>query len=254
MLSVRLFGMFSVRYDGEPVIIPSRPSCLLLVNLLLHAGQPRPREWLADLLWPDAEADNARSNLRHALWRLRRALPSAPGGRSYLCADAAGLAFNDALPYFLDVSALQRCPEETAPIETLADAVALYNDELLPGWYESWIVQERERLQAVYARKAQALLARLSAAGSWPEVIRWAEHWIACDRTAEPAFRALMTAHAVQNDVGHLIADYERCRAQLRAELGVEPSAATRELLERLYAAATGGRLLPPPYGKRAAP
>jgi DNA-binding SARP family transcriptional activator len=36
--------------------------------------QEKPRERLAGLLWPDSSEGNARSNLRHELWRLRKAL------------------------------------------------------------------------------------------------------------------------------------------------------------------------------------
>ena len=39
----------------------------------------REAERLAGLLWPDSTEANARSNLRHALWRLRKALELIKG-------------------------------------------------------------------------------------------------------------------------------------------------------------------------------
>ena len=74
MLEVQLLGRFSVTCDGRPLAIPARPAQLLLAYLLLNAGAPLPREALADTLWPDSSAGNARANLRHAQWQLRAAL------------------------------------------------------------------------------------------------------------------------------------------------------------------------------------
>jgi DNA-binding SARP family transcriptional activator len=74
MLEVRLFGGFGVKIGGETVKIPSRPAELLFIYLVLHPGIPVWREKLAGLFWPDSGEAQARSNLRHALWRLRQAI------------------------------------------------------------------------------------------------------------------------------------------------------------------------------------
>ena len=47
----------------------------LLAYLLLHREAPQPRQRLAFLLWPDSTEPQARTNLRHLLHNLRRALP-----------------------------------------------------------------------------------------------------------------------------------------------------------------------------------
>ena len=74
MLEVRLLGQFDVRRDGSPVVIPSRAAQSLFANLVLTAGTAHRRERLAGLLWPDTTDENARKNLRHELWRLRKAI------------------------------------------------------------------------------------------------------------------------------------------------------------------------------------
>ena len=78
MLEVRLLGQFKVEVAGTPVDIPSRPAQSLLAYLILNAGLALRREKLAGLLWPDSSESNARSNLRHALWHIRKALGSDP--------------------------------------------------------------------------------------------------------------------------------------------------------------------------------
>ena len=74
MLAVKLLGQFDVQRKGTAVVIPSRAAQSLFAYLLLTAGTPHRREKLAGLLWPDTTDENARSNLRHELWRLRSAI------------------------------------------------------------------------------------------------------------------------------------------------------------------------------------
>ena len=93
MLEVRLLGQFDVKRDGKPIEIPSRPAQALLAYLLLNAGTAHRREKLAGLLWPDATESNARSNLRHKFWRLRKALrPGLPPERAMTLEQAIAYA------------------------------------------------------------------------------------------------------------------------------------------------------------------
>ena len=70
MLRLKLFGQFSVEIDGQPAGVPTRVAQALLAYLVLNAGILQRRERLAGIFWPDASEANARSNLRHALWRI----------------------------------------------------------------------------------------------------------------------------------------------------------------------------------------
>ena len=73
MLDVRLLGQFEVLQDGKRVAIPTRNAQSLFAYLILNAKRFHRLEKLSGLLWPDSSEENARSNLRHELWRLRKA-------------------------------------------------------------------------------------------------------------------------------------------------------------------------------------
>ena len=233
MLEVRLLGQFDVRRDGRPVEIASRPAQSLLAYLLLNAGAPHRREKLAGLFWPDAAEANARSNLRHALWRLRKALGSPPDP-DYFQADDFTVTFDAQAGLWLDTARLDQELDKSRSTDDLISTVALYRGELLPGSYDDWIVLERERLHAVFERRMQVLMDRLVEAQRWVEVLEWGERWIALGRTPEPAYRSLMVAHGALGDVSSVAAVYQRCVEALQRELGVEPSEQTRALYERL--------------------
>lgn len=231
MLEIRLLGRFEVARDGRPVVIPSRPAQSLLAWLALNAGQPQPRETLADRLWPDSSADNGRANLRHALWQLRAILDDDPRRAVCILHDTHAITLaNDCAT--IDVATLARERPAWSTADLLA-AVASCDGELLPGIYEPWVVLERERLAAVYDRRMTALLDRLADDGRWDEVVEWAERWIAQGTAPEPGYRAIMRAHAARGDAGGVAATYRRCRTALRETLDVEPSAETRRLAEQ---------------------
>jgi predicted ATPase/DNA-binding SARP family transcriptional activator len=238
LLEIRLLGQFAIKQDGEPVEIPSRPARLLFAYLVLTAGKRHPRERVGGLFWPDSDEANARSNLRQALWRLRKAI-----GEGYLLADNKTVAFDAGAGYWLDATLLGQNQESD-----LIEAVSVYEGDLLPGHYEDWVLLERERLSALFERKIQRLLDTLARGQRWPDVLHWAEHWIAFGQVPEPAYRSLMVAHAAQGDLAAVSAAYERCLAALQLGIGVEPSAETRELHDRLLkGGATTGHALSPP-------
>lgn len=228
MLDIRLLGQFAVARDGRPLTIPSRPAQLLLAWLALNAGRPQPREELADRLWPDSSAANARANLRHALWQLRAALDDDPRRAPCLHHDTHTITLDAGCA--IDAAALAR----ERPSWSTADLLAAVScgGELLPGFYEPWVVLERERLAAVYDRRMATLLDRLAEDGRWDEVVEWAERWIAMGSAPESGYRAIMRACAARGDAGGVAAAYRRCRAALREALDVEPSAETQRLVE----------------------
>lgn len=241
MLDVRLLGRFDVRLDGEPLEIPSRPAQSLLAYLVLTPGVPHRRERLSGLLWPDADEANARSNLRHALWRIRQG--SAPGSRGrpdFLLTDNLTVTFRLTPEIWVDALQVCRATSPEDDLEGLLADVSAYGGELLPGFYDDWVVLERERLRACFERKAQDILSRLVSLGRWGDVLDWGERWVALGHVPEPAYRALMEAHAGLGDRAGVAAVFRRCKEALQRELGVEPSPQTIEIYRRLSAPERG--------------
>jgi DNA-binding SARP family transcriptional activator len=223
LLEVRLLGNYDVRLNGAPVEINSRPARLLLAYLVLMAGTPQPRDKVAGILWPDSDETSARGNLRQALWRLRKSI-----GPGCLSVDNTTVAFEDSPECWLDTASLED-PADGDLVATLS----AYKGELLPGYYENWVLLERERLWAAFERKSQRLLALLRRQQAWSDLLHWAENWIAFGQAPEPAYRALMIANAAQGDLPAVASAYERCVSALQLEVGVDPSEKTRTLYDR---------------------
>jgi WD40 repeat protein/class 3 adenylate cyclase len=233
MLQIRLLGQFDVRLDGRRILIPSRAGQSLLAYLVLTAGLGHRREKLAGIFWPDTTDETARKNLRHELWRLRKAVSG--GGPSpepdYLLADEFTLKFSRDADYWLDVAQLERADQD---LQALLANLSLYQGELLAGFYDDWISIERERVNAVFDARMEQLLEQLVTAERWIGVQEWAERWLTFSGPRETAYRALMLASGVRGDMAKVGSLYKRCTDELHESLGVEPSAETHALYDGL--------------------
>jgi len=229
MLKIHLLGHFKVLKEEDTIAVPSRPAQSLFAYLVMSAGTTHRREKLAGLLWPEANESNARSNLRHALWRLRKAV-----GNEYFIADKISVSFDGRSEYWLDVAALSGEDEEEQTTEGLLKDISIYGGELLPGFYDDWVILERERYRALFDKRVQHLLDRLVEEERWTDVLEWGERWIAMGYAPEPAYRALMFAYCGLGDTAGMANTYQRCVKSLKEELGVEPSGETKAAYEYL--------------------
>src|ERR1041385_4531249 len=99
MLEVHLLGTFSVRHKNHQINIASRPAQSLFAYLILTDGTAHRRERLAGMLWPDSLEETARDNLRHALWRMRKALETA-SATGFLQVDDLTIKFESSSDYW----------------------------------------------------------------------------------------------------------------------------------------------------------
>ena len=150
---VRLLGAVEAS-DGVQTItrFPSRAVASLLARLALAPDRAHAREELVELLWPGVELAVGRNRLRQVLSTLKSLL-EAPGvpGAAVLRADRLSLRV---LPGALACDA-QRF-EQLARGGLAQAAHALYRGEFMPGYFDEWIHDERQRLAAVHEQLGPA--------------------------------------------------------------------------------------------------
>jgi predicted ATPase len=228
MLEARLIGKFDIQYDGKPVILSSRAAQSLFAYLILTAGTLHRREKLAGLLWPDESEQKARAFLRNEIWRIRKALPRT-SNVEYLLADNLTVGFNQSTVYWLDAATLQNA-DDTASMDELINTLSNYRGELLPGFYEDWVVLEREHLQMLFEQQIACLVEMLEKQQRWQDIIEWAERWISFCQAPEAAYRSLIVAYDALGDQAKVVSTYERCKQALH-QLDLKPSEQTRALV-----------------------
>jgi DNA-binding SARP family transcriptional activator len=238
-LRIRLLGELDLRLDAAPVPpLGSARAESLLAYLVLHREAAQPRQRLAFLLWPDSSEPQARTNLRHLLHVLRRALP---GTDRFLEATPRTLRWRDDPPSWVDVAAFEeaatraeRAAEPEEELAALREAAELYTGDLLHGVYDDWVLGERERLRQRHLQVLERLLEALEARGETAAAISHAERLLRDDPLREPTWQVLMRLHDARGDRARALRTYHACAATLERELGVEPSAATRRAYEAL--------------------
>ncbi len=243
-LRIRLLGELDLRH-GQAALAPlgSARAESLLAYLLLHREAAQPRQRLAFLLWPDSSEPQARTNLRHLLHVLRRALPDPD---RYLEVTPRTLRWREDAAWWLDVAAFEeaisRAEREPGDQErsTLRAAVELYGGDLLQSSYDEWLLEERERLRRRYLQALERLVELLEAGGEHAEAIGYAERILREDPLREAAYQVLMRLHDARGDRARALRAYHACAATLERELNVEPSAATRRAYEALLPPAGG--------------
>lgn len=258
-LHIRLLGSFSLTYGEATVAGVNTPRLQsLLAYLVLHRDTPQLRQHLAFQFWPDAPEGQARNNLRQALHTLRLALPDPT---TFLASDASTLRWRPDAPCSLDVAELERAlaAAETAETAeamggtggtspdgrdtlraTLERAASLFQADLLPSCYDEWIALERERLRLRFLRALDRLVALLEEEGDHAAAIGYARRMIRHDALNEDAYRRLMRLLARTGDRAGALRVYHACATALQRELGIAPSAATRQAYERLVRAEGG--------------
>jgi DNA-binding SARP family transcriptional activator len=190
-----------------------------LIARLCLSGRPT-RSAIAGQLWPDVSEHHAHGSLRSALWRLQKVAPGL------VQATASCLSLGEGVR--VDVQELsdwagrvrdpQCCLEDVEP----PDGGLL--GELLPGWYDDWVLLERERLRQLRMHALEHVAVRLAAAGRYGDALQSAHAAVRAEPLRESAHRSVVRVHLTEGNVAEALRAYEQFRGLLADELGVQPS------------------------------
>jgi DNA-binding SARP family transcriptional activator/tetratricopeptide (TPR) repeat protein len=223
VLRVRLLGALEVELDG--VVVDSPPSQRPWGVFAYVALAPRPvsRSELASRFWPNVLDQSARASLRSAVWTLRRQLGAG------LVVDRERVGLRPGASVWIDAREFERLAAD-APEQ----ALTLCRGELLEGMQEEWALAARER----HRERVIDLLERLAVGCEERDQVRdaidWTRRQVQLDPFDEAAHRRLIFRLHAGGDRAGALRTYRTLAERLRGELGVAPSAQTRELIEEL--------------------
>lgn len=231
--SVQLLGQLRVvrEADGVDARFETRKIAGLFAYLAYHPRRAPLREELIEHLWPDADLDQGRSSLRTALAAMRRLLDApdlSPG--AVVIADRHSVRLapeavrTDVAAFETALAAAGRASTVAERIARLEEAVLIYQGELLPGHYETWILPERERLVVAQTQALHELATALLAAGEPTRAIEHARRAVQTDPLDEPARYALIRGYAAAGQLNAARRHYAEWEQLLQDELGETPS------------------------------
>lgn len=224
--ALQLMGGFELTAGGRPVVVPEASQ--RLVAMVALASGPLDRRLVACRLWPDKTDDRAAANLRSSLWRLpclaSDELISATGNQLALCDDIE-----------VDVhqierhgwSLLEHAPHRASnPLDR-----SMLLAELLPAWYDEWVLAERERLAQLQLHFAEALAYTYLDRGAVAAALDLALRLVAVDPLRERSQRVLLTVYCSEGSLGQAQRQLDRYGRLLEEAFGCRPSLSIGRIL-----------------------
>jgi len=235
-----LFGSPVLSGEAGVIKLRRRKSMALLAYMAM-AEQPRTRERVAAMLWPE-------SNSAHALGSLRLALHEINSAANLLEIDRDQILFRhdrcavDALAFQEAAGALKGLePGELEGFDAdfaakLRNAATLYTDEFLRGFglkdapeFDDWLFFTAESLQTQLGSVLTSLVECTTPIDT-TEAIGHAQRLVQLEELNEDHHRFLIDLYVTEGRYSAAIRQFERCREVLARELGDTPSSDLEEL------------------------
>jgi hypothetical protein len=180
----------------------------------------------------------ARALLRSSLWR------AGQSGGGLLWVDHERLSLDPAVG--VDVRPIERAARDLIggglvggglvgarpglpPEGTRTDLVDA--GDLLDGWFDDWVLAERERLAVLRRSALEVLAERCYRHGLFGEALAAAEAASRLDPLREGPSLTVMRVHLAEGNPALAVRCFDDLRARLRRDLGVEPDRRCRELI-----------------------
>jgi DNA-binding SARP family transcriptional activator len=201
-----------------------------LLAFLALQDHPVLRVYVAGMLWIDLPEDRAFANLRSTLWRLNQS------GRKL--GEATGRQLRLAPGIYVDLHDAATVAHGLLDGSVGMDDPALgrvhLDVELLPDWYDDWVLIERERHRQLMLHALEALADRLTASRRYARAAEVALAAVAGEPLRESAHRAVIRAHLAEGNPSEAIRQYRFFAKLLRDQLDLEPSPQMEELVRGL--------------------
>ncbi len=242
MIYLQTFGAVDLRRDAAQVrSVLTQPKRLALLAYLTVA-EPRgfhARERLLALFWPESDQERARNSLRQSLHYLRRSL-----GEDVIISRGDEVSI-DPERLRCDAVAFDAAVSGDRP----AEAVDLYGGEFLAGLFvddapdvERWMEERRTHYRRAAAGAARAASEAEAGRGGLGAAVLLARRALAIAPHDEAALAHLLGLHKQTGDRAAALQDFESFARRLDVDLGLEPSDASRALLDEVVAEAAGVR------------
>lgn len=219
-----LLGSWQIVRGGANFHVPLRQQRLITALAIYGA---RPRSYLRGLLWPDSPEARAKESLRVSVHLISHQIPGLlvnGGPRLSLCE-----------PLTVDLNQLRDRMEVLIGCRSSdlrpSDLVALRNAELLPGWYEDWILFEQSRLCHARLHAFHAIAGEALASCNYDVAVEAAEAALELEPLYESALQVLILALRKQGNNAYALQVFKKYETQLNEDVRIAPSEAIRALV-----------------------
>lgn len=224
---LQLLEGFALERAGARLDVPA--GIQHLIAFVALAGRPTHRCLVAGTLWRDVPEAQASASLRTGIWRTNRLVPDLIRVDGDQLSLSAALLVDSRQQETFATRLLARPSGDEPWIDEAVET--LWLGELLPGWYDDWVVFERERLAQLRLHALERLASLLTRRLDLDTALRLALAAVRAEPLRETATAVLMAVYVAEGNVADAVHQYDAFSSLLRRELGVEPSPALAALL-----------------------
>ncbi|WP_427007926.1 AfsR/SARP family transcriptional regulator [Pseudarthrobacter sp. H2] len=224
LFQLSLFQTWKLCRDSCVVHVAARQQRLITA---LAINGPRPRSYLVGLLWPENSENRAMESLRVSVHLISRQVPGllVNGGSVLSLSDRVAVDLHQVRAQIRELGQLGPNGNSAAHLNLLRDA------ELLPGWYDDWILSEQARLRQDRLHAFQIIARESLARCDYEVALEASEAALALEPLYESAVGLLIQAERQQGNNASALQAFEKYQAQLKEEVGIAPSEAIRRLI-----------------------
>jgi DNA-binding SARP family transcriptional activator len=226
-ISIHLLGGFEAKV-GEDVLT-LQPAMQRVIALVALSPRGVDRCRAAFQLWPDTNEERAKANLRSTLWRLNKSCASI--------INATKTRLRLETDVWVDASDGIEALASLTPVDGIGTGFNLLRpfqalqSELLPDWYDDWLVIERERLRQLTLSMLEHQGRSALESGETPRAVAAGLAAVAIDPLRESSRRLVVEAHLAQGNVIAAHEEFDRYRCTLADRSGLMPTAELHSLI-----------------------
>ena len=219
---------FELVHRGAAVPLPL--SVQRIMALLALNGRPLQRVYVAGVLWINSSEARANASLRTTLWRTNSVAKSIVQARGQWIGLVPGID--------TDLREAIGCADRALKGQgSTSDDLAILSraGDVLPDWYEDWVVIERERFRQLRLHALERLCETLAAERRFAEATSAGLSAIAGEPLRESAHRALIAAYLAEGNAGEALRHYRLFARLLHRQLQLRPSPQMNELIAPVH-------------------
>ncbi|HSJ71971.1 MAG TPA: BTAD domain-containing putative transcriptional regulator, partial [Acidimicrobiia bacterium] len=234
---VGVLGPLVIEVGGSVRAISSPSQRTILLRLAIEPGHTASIDQLVDALWPTGAPKNPPNALRYHVWKLRESLGDASlmetthdGYRLVIDGDTI-----DAQRFETLTARASSLDEPSQALALLDEALALWRGHPFTDARDAEFAQaEIRRLTEAHRIAREGRAKALVGVGRSAEAIPELEGLLEVHPYSEGSWTALMTALYREGRQSDALQAYQRARAALGEDLGLEPSPELRDLEVRV--------------------
>lgn len=240
-LQIFTFGGVRIFLNGVQLTeFPTRKVEALLI-FLACTTQPYSRQQLAELLWDERSENQALTNLRATLSRLKQQLePFLLVTRHTIALRFDADVWVDAVEVLKYLNGIDEQPA-AEQIQQMEEAISLYQGDFLAGFYinestgfENWLTGRKEYLRSRILSALIQLVKYSLDRGEYDKGLAHVMRALQLDPLREEAYQLYMLLLARSGQRAKALEQYHLCEALFKRELNMTPDAKTTELYEQI--------------------